>query len=634
MPEEKQQKIAKTKGRPMLHWVGKKPIDVVQSYPAQLVETVGKGKNSQLSYESLKDNWQNLLFHGDNKEVLSTLIVNGFRGKVDLVYIDPPFDSGADYVRKVELRGSKDKVAGEAQSVLEQTQYTDIWANDNYLQFMYERLILLRELLSEQGSIYLHCDWHKDYHLRFLMDEVFGSENFMGEIVWKRTSAHSDSKYYGQIHDTILAYSKTGNPSWNKTKIEYEPWYIERYYRYKDTDGRRFKSGDLSASGLSGGGYQYAWKGVNGLWRCPETTMASLDKNNKIYYTENGIPRLKQYLDEVEGLPLQTFWDDIQPVVSWSEDGTNYPTQKPEELVGRIIKASSDEDSIILDCFIGSGTAAAVAQKFGRRWIGADINKGAIQTTMKRLQKAIEEQTKKTKLIDENKPASTSILHFRVNNYDFQKQHELKGIIVEKYDVTPVKTDTYFDGTVGERLVKIAELNQPVNKLTVQGVLNELKNRTDDTRDILVIGSGVELGVDAMVADYNKTHAVNKLEVKDIQSDGIIVQDPAEADVLITKKGGKVLVVVNDYLSPTIVKRLEIDRSIFGEKIGDFRAQIDIVLIDTDYNGKTFNIVHADVPEKKTDFVTGKYELELPKSSKQVAVKIIDMLGEETLVVE
>ena len=207
------EKIEKVKGRPMLHWVGKKPIEKVQNYPAQLTETFGfaQGKeiNSNINFKDLEKNWSNLIFHGDNKEILSSLLVSGFRNKIDLIYIDPPFDSAADYVRKVELRGTKNKVEGEGQSVFEQTQYTDIWANDTYLQFMYERLILLRELLSDKGSIYLHCDWHKSHHLRFLLDEVFGEENFRNEIIWGyRSGGASKKESLPRKHDTIFHYKK------------------------------------------------------------------------------------------------------------------------------------------------------------------------------------------------------------------------------------------------------------------------------------------------------------------------------------------------------------------------------------------------------------------------------------------
>lgn len=574
MMSDKKLKIQKVKGRAMLHWVGKKPIDSVESYPAQLVETVGNVKPLETpSYDTLENDWSNLLFHGDNKEVLSTLLTNGFRGKVDLIYIDPPFDSKADYVRKVELRGTKSKLDGEEQTTIEQVQYEDIWANDNYLQFMYERLILLRELLSEKGSIYLHCDYHKNHHLRMLMDEVFGADNFLNEIIWGYTGPSPTSEYFPRKHDNILLYKKTAN-------------YI-------------FNADDVRTA------YKAAFTKVRGV-------------HGKHEYEED-----VQIERHERGKIPEDWWSDMSNVSSWRDELIGYPTQKPEALLERIIKASSSEGSIVLDAFIGSGTATAVAQKLGRRWIGADINKGAIQTTMKRLQKIGEEQGEQPK-----------ILHYRVNNYDFQQISALRAIIVEKYGIEESKTDSYFDGTVGQRLVKIGELNKPVTKLDVQGIIDELKNRPEEDRDILLIGSGKELGVDAMIAEQQQLQgAVNKIEAKDIQQDGVIVSEPAEADVTIDKKGDKVAIKINSYISPTIIKRLDLDRSIFGEHIKDFRAQIDTVMIDTDYDGRTFNVVHSDVPAKKSDFVAGEYELDLPKSSKKVGIKITDMLGEETLII-
>ena len=179
-------KIKPVKGRPMLHWVGKRPIDKVNAYPAQLVETYNvENPEKEPTYDRFKDG-PNLLFQGDNKEILSTLLVQGFRGKIDLIYIDPPFASGADYVRKVALRGQKENLQAEGHSVIEQTQYADIWANDNYLQFMYERLILLRELLADNGSIYVHCDWRMNSYLCLAMDEIFGKSNFLNLVTWRR----------------------------------------------------------------------------------------------------------------------------------------------------------------------------------------------------------------------------------------------------------------------------------------------------------------------------------------------------------------------------------------------------------------------------------------------------------------
>lgn len=589
---DKKLKIQKVKGRAMLYWVGKKPIDSVESYPAQLVETVGDVRPLEApDYDALEKDWSNLLFHGDNKEILSTLLTNGFRGKVDLIYIDPPFDSKADYVRKVELRGMNSKLSGEEQTTIEQVQYEDIWANDNYLQFMYERLILLRELLSDKGSIYLHCDWHKSHHLRMLMDEIFGADNFVNEIIWCYSQGGRPDEGFPNKHDNIFWYAK------NKDKVQFNPNEIRIPYEL------------LSSKSSS--------------------SFTKTDKDGRKYKEIFGPDKKKPYIYyEDEGKVPFDWWTDVPKVTgrtsaSENSEWTDYPTQKPEKLLKRIISASSAPNSIVLDIFCGSGTTQASAQKLGRRWIGADINKGAIQTTMKRLQKTGEEQGEQPK-----------ILHYRVNNYDFQEISRLRAIIVEKYGVEESKTDSYFDGTVGQRLVKVAELNKPVTKLDIQGIIDELKNRPDEDRDILLIGSGVELGVDELLRDRQQlAGSVNKIEVKDIQTDGVIVAEPAEANVTIDKKGDKVAIKINSYISPTIIKRLDLDRSIFGEHIKDFRAQIDTVMIDTNYDGKTFNVVHSDVPAKKSNFVAGEYELGLPKTSKKVAIKITDMLGEETIIV-
>jgi len=602
------QKVAKVKGRAMIHWVGKKPLEVVQSYPAQLCESfissplvLGKGKIKEEittpSFDALNKNWSNLLFHGDNKEILSTLLVNGFRGKIDLIYIDPPFDSGADYVRKVELRGTDKKMGGEEQNIIEQTQYTDIWANDNYLQFMYERLILLRELLSDQGSIYLHCDWHKSHHLRFLLDEVFGSENFVNEIVWKYFMGGKSKDFFARKHDNILIYAKCIND------LKFEVETIERILPYKPNL-------------IDENSVIKQFKGVE------KTT-----KEKRDFYTSK--------------IRTDSVWE-ISGVFNLANEYSSYPTQKPEALLERIIRASSNPDSIVLDCFAGSGTTMAVAQKLGRRWIGCDLNKGAIQTISKRLQKIIKEQEKenkekRTKLLKEDKkeiPFYPSFFHYRVNNYDFQDDSTIKRVVFEKYGIEKLKTDSFFDGMLGKKLVKITDFNKPLTKLDLQLVKDELDLRKDEERDILIISSGSELDIDEEIARHNKLRPMNRIDYRDIQKDGIMAFDCAKAEVEVIKKDGKASVIIKDYFSPTILKRLDLDRTIFDEQIKDFRAQIDVVLIDTDYNGKTFNISISDVPEKKKDFVKANYEFEIKNKKQKIAVKIIDMMGEEVLIVE
>lgn len=365
--------ITQAKGRPMLIWVGKRPITRVTPYPAQHVESsdpTGVFSKPPLEPELWQD-WPHqypkggLLFHGDNKEVLVHLIANGFRGKVNLVYIDPPFDSGADYIRKVTLRGVKGsaKIDGENYSLGEQIQYTDIWANDNYLQFMYERLSLIKELLSEKGTIYLHCDPKKSHQLRSILDEIFGPENFMNEVLWVFKERGISKTAWNTKHNNIFAYAKNlGQQIFNVDKVRdsYSEETIKKF-KYEDENGR----------------YQIRGRNIPGS---PIRQADGLRPEHEQQY-----PGLtyRQYMEEGQ-LPLD--WWEIPLVNKAANERVGYPTQKPEEILYKIICASSNPGDIVLDCFLGSGTTIAVAQKLGRRWIGCDINKGAIQTTVKRIQ--------------------------------------------------------------------------------------------------------------------------------------------------------------------------------------------------------------------------------------------------------
>lgn len=336
MPEEKI-KISPAKSRPMLRWVGKTPLDYVKGFPAQLIEVFDplntRQKMETPTHNSLKDNWQNLLFHGDNKEVMATLIENGFRDKIDLIYIDPPFMSGADYVRRVKLRGMKKlgTLDIDEASLLQQVMYEDMWRNDAYLQFMYERLMLLKELLAETGVICVHLDWHVGHYVKLLMDEIFGQDNLRNEVVWHYRTGNIAERIFARRHDVILMYSKSQDPTFKP--IEIKEYYSQIY-------GPNFKS---SFKGRKAGKDKFGEYRVN-------------------------------FVDDV--------WD-ISAVFTLGSEHLAFQTQKPEALVERIIKAytiepkqaleNGAETPLILDCFIGSGTAAAVAQRLGRRWIGCDI---------------------------------------------------------------------------------------------------------------------------------------------------------------------------------------------------------------------------------------------------------------------
>jgi adenine specific DNA methylase Mod len=329
--------------------------------------------------------WNNKLIWGDNKLILSSLKNGPLReeieaqGGIKLIYIDPPFDVGADFSMDIEIGG---ETLTKKPNVLEEIAYRDTWGKgaDSFISMIYERLVLMRDLLAEDGSIYVHCDFRLNSYMRVALDEVFGSNQYINEITWKRTSAHSDPKHYGINVDSIFYYSKSDKWIWNPQFTQHSEEYKKRF-RNTDSDGRRWTDDNLTAKGLSGGGYTYEYKGCTSLWRCPIETMEKLDNEGKLHFTKAGGIRLKRYLDETAGVPLQTLWEDIFPVNSQAKERIDYPTQKPEALLERVIKASSNEGDIIADFFCGSGTAAAVAEKLNRKWIASDLGKFAIHTT-------------------------------------------------------------------------------------------------------------------------------------------------------------------------------------------------------------------------------------------------------------
>ena len=350
----------------------------------------------------------NTLYYGDNLEVLPDFPSEC----VDLVYLDPPFNSNRSYnVLFRESAGTEaeaqieafedtwqwttataevfDEVASRGDDVgrLLQAFVSALGHNDMtaYLTMMAPRLIELRRVMKPTASIYLHCDPTASHYLKTLMDAVFGVRNFRNEIIWKRTSAHSDARRYGRVHDVLLFFTNGRASNWNDVFQPYDEAYVEQYYRYEDEDGRRWMSGDLSAAGLSGGGYEYEWHGYTRVWRVPEETMRRLDAESRVFYTRTGFPRLKRYLDESRGLRASDVWSDIEAVRSWHRERLPYPTQKPEALLERIIAASSNPGDLVLDPFCGCGTATVAAHRLGRQWVGIDITYLAVDLMQHRL---------------------------------------------------------------------------------------------------------------------------------------------------------------------------------------------------------------------------------------------------------
>lgn len=351
----------------------------------------------------------NILYYGDNLEILRKYIPDN---SIDLVYLDPPFNSKKDYNILFKENGG---IESEAQV----HAFTDTWhwtqnAQDTYheivtngplkiskligalhdtigtndvmayLVMMSIRLIELHRVLKPTGSLYLHCDPTASHYLKLVLDQVFGPANFRNEIVWKRTSAHNDPGRYGANIDLLLFYTKGNTWIWNQIYRAHDEEYRARF-RHKDSDGREWSDYDLTAKGLSGGGYEYEYKGVKTLWRCPLETMQQLDIEGKLHFTKAGGIRIKRYLDENKGVVLQSVWDDIPPINSQARERLGYDTQKPLALLERIINASSNEGDVVLDPFCGCGTAVVAAQKLNRKWIGIDITHLAINLMRIRL---------------------------------------------------------------------------------------------------------------------------------------------------------------------------------------------------------------------------------------------------------
>lgn len=334
----------------------------------------------------------NIVMHG---ECLSTCAYLKDKGiEIDLVYIDPPFASGADYAKKIYVRRNPlvQKAINEAEQQLdnsdmqefEEKMYGDIWDKEHYLNWMYENLMAIKSVMSDTASIYVHLDYHIGHYVKILMDEIFGEENFRNEIVWKRSTAHSDSEYYGNNFDMIFFYTKSSSAVFNTVYQDYEDDYLARFSQ-SDPDGRKWDSGNLTAKGLQGGGYEYEYKGCRSLWRMPLETMERLDAEGRLHFTKNGGIRSKVYMDELPGMPAQALWVNINPVNSQADERVDYSTQKPEALLERIINASSNEGMLVADFFGGSGVTAAVAHKLGRKFVHNDVNINSIQTARDRL---------------------------------------------------------------------------------------------------------------------------------------------------------------------------------------------------------------------------------------------------------
>lgn len=575
------------KGFPELRWTGKRPYRSTQYYPAQLRE----------SYGQERDGWINKIFWGDNLQVMSHMLKE-YRGEIDLIYIDPPFDSKADYKRKIEVRG-----IGKAESdssSFEEKQYGDIWTNDEYLQFMYERLILMRELLSDTGAIYLHCDYHKVHYLRAIMDEVFGANNHLNSLVWAYSTRSAIKSSWKRTHDDILFYKKNGMPVFNwDDEMVMEPLSETTIKKYKLEDEH--------------GRYRLCGRNIIGS---PIRSAKDVSPEYEITHPEWVV---RDYLRAGKSAS-DYFFVDIENQAAAVR--TDYPTQKPEELLMKLIRASTAPGALVFDCFMGSGTTQAVAMKLGRRFIGADINLGAIQTTTKRLLSVAAE-------LEGQEDKYTGFEVYNVNNYDFFRNPvEARELLISALEVQPFPASDVWDGELDGRMVKIMPVNRIATKADLKELIANLPYKTYEKRKeenpgqpverITIVCMGHEPDLKGALEQELEDYKVD-IQIVDILRDKADLQLKRDAEAEIVREGGKL--VIRAFYPMNLMQKLSLQK----EYVEDWRQLVDSIMIDWNYDGVVMQPAVTDVPDKD-ELVIGVYDI--PEDCGTIKVKITDLLSE------
>jgi DNA modification methylase len=474
--------------------------------------------------------WTNKLIWGDNKLILSSLKNGPMRDEIEkqgglkLIYIDPPFDVGADFSMDIEIGGD---TFTKKPNILEEIAYRDTWGKgaDSFIAMIYERLVLMRDLLAEDGSIYVHCDWRVNTYIRLVLEEIFGRERFQNEIVWIRTNAHNmQTQGYVRSQETIFFAAKSDTFIFNEQRTAYGEAQLGRYK--KDENGQLYTGRDMTFSSANPN-RQFEWRGTkppsNRSWGYPFEKLEELWAQGRILTKQDGTPRLdglKVYLDETKGKPLTTLWDDVGRIGNTSSERLGYPTQKPEVLIERIIKASSNEGDLVADFFCGSGTMAAVAEKLGRKWICTDLGKFAIHTTRKRLigvQRQLKAEGKDYRAFEILNLGKYERQHYiglnpNLREAEQQKQLEEKeaaflDLILRAYRAEKTTGFAAFHGKKAGRLVAVGPVNLPVTRLFVEEIILECRKKHITKVDIL--GFEFEMGLFPNVLDEARAKGID-----------------------------------------------------------------------------------------------------------------------------
>ncbi len=682
-----------------LLWNGK--TDEVENtvLPFQTIEHIDEPRsedkiNSQRSFFDTSGRqikgWSNKLIWGDNKLILSSLKNGPLRKQIEaegglkLIYIDPPFDVGADFSMNIEI--GEDSFTKKP-SVIEEVAYRDTWGKgaDSFIAMIYERLMLMHGLLADDGSIYVHCDWRVNSYMRLVLDEIFGVNNYVSEIVWKSgviKGARGKSKKFGKLVDYIFLYSKSKDYTFNNIFKPYDLSGKHNKFIHKNKDGRIY-SRDCPLGDYG------------------KEKIKEFEEQGKIYVTKNGKKQLIRYLDELPGVTVGELWDDIDAINQVGKERIDYPTQKPESLIERIIKASSNEGDLVADFFCGSGTTLAVAEKLGRKWIGSDLGKFSIHTTRKRMIDVQREMKKSEKdfrafeILNIGKYERESFLKVNENlrEEEKRKQRERKekefvSLILSAYKAEPVDSFNMFVGKKRDRLVAVGSIDTPVTNDFLEKVIAECKEKGVTKADIL--GFDYEMGLDfeqAKKQGLNVQFRVIPREVFDkkavekgqvrfydvayIEAKPIIrgranakevaieltdfsvfynQDNTGEVEEKLRAGGSKIVIENGEVIKISKDKETEIiEKEILTKKWTDW---IDYWSVDFDYESKKEIVRVTDERGEEKEEWTGNYifenewqsfrtkkdrTLELTSAFKvvgkgrlQVAIKVIDIFGNDT----
>jgi DNA modification methylase len=650
---------------------GRRVAPLHVALPFQTIETVNESTQQRQRMLDLfsagrDPDWRNCLIWGDKKYVLPALLEE-FAGQVNLIYIDPPFNVGADFSFTATIPDDPDSDAGETAtftkepSVIEQKAYRDTWGRglDSYLQWFYETVVLLRELLAADGSIYVHLDYHVSHYGKSVLDEVFGANCFINEIIWRRTGAHNDPGRYGNIHDVVFFYTRGESYIWNPQFVPHSEDSIRFSFSYAQGPGRtiiRLKKGEIPPPGYRR--FQtvtlrsphprpnlwYEYKGYkphpNG-WSCTRERMEQYDREGRLFFpsSKEGAIRLKMFLDESPGVPVQDLWTDIKKLESSSIERLGYETQKPEALLERIIRASSDEGDLVLDCFCGSGTTPTVAEKLGRRWIACDLGRFAIHTTRKRLLS-----------IDNVRPFVVQNLGkyerqtWQTAEFGGQAEARIRAyrqFILGLYHARAISGYTWLHGVKSGRMVYVGSVDAPVSAGDVTNIVTEFRRAIGTGKDapatngIDVLGwdfafeinevakqqaaqANVNVRFFRIPRDVMDKRAVEQGDVKFFELAAL------QVDVRQSKRG--VTLTLTDFVIPPDDVPQDVQRA-----IRHWSQWIDYWAVDWDHRGDNFhNQWQTYRTRKSPDLQKSAVHTYDAPGEYMVGVKVIDILGNDT----